>query len=297
MGTVKFISLTYSLKDIIPIISALNLFFQKENLDVALVKIKIDQCVQDLQKLKDEPGAHMLELNGLLDKTTQPSPSYCTHHITGCRENEISSPIRKFIDNLITNINTRFPDTELIVAFAVLAMRPLSVLSQDELLVWGDDQLNVLLAHYGVEKTKEWVEEREKKEKTSPPIVNLEESKKEWGILKRVVLAEMYPRDDMATLWGLIAKYHQGEFPNLILLATLGITLPVHTSGVERGFSAQNVILTSLRNRLSVETQDMLLRVKCSGHCIKTFSFPKALNKYRQKKRQILAREGEDIDS
>ena len=39
IGTLKFVSLTYILMDIIPVVSKLNLFFQKEFIDVAMVKV------------------------------------------------------------------------------------------------------------------------------------------------------------------------------------------------------------------------------------------------------------------
>ena len=40
VATVKFISLAYILMDVIPVVGKLNLFFQKENVDVALVKVR-----------------------------------------------------------------------------------------------------------------------------------------------------------------------------------------------------------------------------------------------------------------
>ena len=48
----------------------------------------------------------------------------------------------------------------------------------------------------------------------------------------------------------------------MVKLGHLSLSYPAHTAGCERGFSAQNHILTPLRNRLAAETQDMLLRVK-----------------------------------
>ena len=39
VASVKFISLTYIMMDIIPHVSKLSLFFQKENVDLALVKV------------------------------------------------------------------------------------------------------------------------------------------------------------------------------------------------------------------------------------------------------------------
>lgn len=48
-------------------------------------------------------------------------------------------------------------------------------------------------------------------------------------------------------------------------LAEIALVLPVHTADVERGFSAQNNILTAKRNRLLTETQNMLLKQKIEG--------------------------------
>ena len=47
----------------------------------------------------------------------------------------------------------------------------------------------------------------------------------------------------------------------MVKLGHLALSSPVHTADCERGFSAQNIVLTPLRNRLSPKTQDMLLRV------------------------------------
>ncbi|CAL8384633.1 unnamed protein product [Gadus morhua 'NCC'] len=44
--------------------------------------------------------------------------------------------------------------------------------------------------------------------------------------------------------WWKQHEYHLPDFPNLTILAQLATTLAVHTAGCERGFSAQNLILT-----------------------------------------------------
>ena len=80
--------------------------------------------------------------------------------------------------------------------------------------------------------------------------------------MKKTVTKQLYPTDNMADLWYLIAKRHAKDFPNMMKLAHLAISSPAHTADCERGFSAQNLLLTSLRNRLSPETQDMLMRVR-----------------------------------
>ena len=61
-----------------------------------------------------------------------------------------------------------------------------------------------------------------------------------------------------------MATHHRDEFPNLVKLAVLALPCPVQTADCERGFSAQNRILTALRNRLKPLTQKKLLFVKLS---------------------------------
>ena len=89
--------------------------------------------------------------------------------------------------------------------------------------------------------------------------------------MKNLVVQEGYPRDKMSSLWGLICKNYKQQFPNLVHLAALTVTAPIHTSDCERGFSAQNQVKTALRNRISSERVDDLLIVKIEGEDLKNF--------------------------
>ena len=57
----------------------------------------------------------------------------------------------------------------------------------------------------------------------------------------------------------------QGEIPNLLKLAALALTAPIHTADCERGFSKQNKIKTFLRNRITPERVNDFITVKCEG--------------------------------
>lgn len=172
----------------------------------------------------------------------------------------------------------RFPDAELLSAFGCLGMRPISLMAGKELEEWGVADLNILVGHFGEEKTTVWMERSEddkqvQKTNTSPPIINRDDCLKEWKEIKTTVIAQGYPRDKFVTLWQLISKFHRASFPNLIKLAEIALVLPVHTADVERGFSAQNIILTAKRNRLLVATQNMLLKQKVEGTKIRDDNF------------------------
>ena len=60
----------------------------------------------------------------------------------------------------------------------------------------------------------------------------------------------------------------------MIKLGQLALSSPADTADCERGFSVQNLVLTSLRNRLTSEHQDMLMRVRLHP----TEDFEKALS-------------------
>ena len=89
----------------------------------------------------------------------------------------------------------------------------------------------------------------------------------------------------MLKLWNLIVTYHHTDFANLSTLARLCLTLAVHTSGCKRGFSVQNSILTSSRNRLKIGVQQKLMHVKLGPG--RTFNFSAALTHWRQQKKPV----------
>lgn len=92
-------------------------------------------------------------------------------------------------------------------------------------------------------------------------VIDPDQTADEWLKIKPLVVKAEYPRDRMVPLWNLIHKYHKDEFPNLITLASLTLTAPIHTADCKQGFSLQNSLKTSVRNRLGSETVDDLMVV------------------------------------
>ncbi len=286
IATVSFISMTYLLMDIIPIVTKLNMFLQKPNIDVALVNVKLDRCISDLTALKETDGQYMQ----MLAKDIVNS-HFRGHQLTPS-SHDLQATKVMFLDKLIDNIDSRFPNTDFITAFGVLGMRPISTCSKEELQTWGDAEMHRLLEHYGEEQKHTWEDEDGKKHtKISPAILSPQETLAEWRELKATVLAVGYHRDDLPTLWHNIAINHRDDFPNMMKLAALCLTLPIHTADCERGFSVQNQILTPSRNRLLPQNQDKLLRIRIEGGESSSFNFDKALDLWRHTKtRKIFAK-------
>uniref|UniRef100_A0ABM0MCB1 non-specific serine/threonine protein kinase n=1 Tax=Saccoglossus kowalevskii TaxID=10224 RepID=A0ABM0MCB1_SACKO len=150
-------------------------------------------------------------------------------------------------------------------------MKPISFCSQKDLETWGNEHLETLVCQYGMPKVSTPLNNQTPV--TVEPIIDAETTRKEWSLVKPLVVKAGYQRDKMADLWGMINKYHKDDFPNLLTLASLALTAPIHTADCERGFSAQNQIKTAAKNRLSSARVDDLLIVKLEGDPIETFDF------------------------
>ena len=123
-------------------------------------------------------------------------------------------------------------------AFGILAMRPVSLLSDEDVIGWRNEKLEQLLQHYGELQTHTWREESDQKDhrrtKTSNPVVNAEAVRQEWGKAKITVLSQDYPRGSIGTFWTMMAEHHRDEFPNLIKLAAFAVSCPMQTADCER---------------------------------------------------------------
>ena len=284
IGHSDFISTTYMLMDILPVITMFS-FFRKQNWMFLLLKYqwktakkhwKAKKCSATVKvpSYLDELKDHMQLKNGKL--------VFKDYHVISKGQRNVNNFKDNFIDSLIEKEDDRFPakDSNLIFSFGVLGMRPLSFLSKDELSTWGDEEIETLITHFGKEQTHKYSDKVSK----ATPLIEADETKKEWTKVKSLVVNCGYPRDMLSILWGLISKYHKDEFPNLLKLSALAITAPIHTADCERGFSCQNITKTALRNRLSPDRVDDLITISTEGKPLEEYDFEKALTHWREKK-------------
>ena len=285
-----FVHVTYLLMDVLPVITKLSLFFQRKDLDLPLIPVQVDLCIKDLQKLKDDgAGMYVQELEKEL--SLESGKMVFKGHVLQGRDN-FKSVKNAFLEELIKNIRSRFPEDEsnIINAYSVLGMRPISFIQKEQLDDWGNDQLEILVSKYGKEQQAAPL----KKGATDhpPPIrakalIDAQATMEEWSQLKPLVLSQGYPRDRFSTLWGLIAKFHGSSFPNLLKLAECALVSPVHTADCERAFSQQNLVKTSLRNRLSPQRVNQLMLIQVEGPAMADFDFDEALLMWKKQPRRL----------
>ena len=290
MAQYEFIATTYMMMDILPIVTKLALIFQKRDLDVALVPVSVKHCLDELDQHLKQTVQHETHLKKLPNELTALGGcryEFKGHNVTVTpnQRKHFLSIASEFVTQLMENIKQRFPQsqTDLLSAFGVLSMRPISFLNGNDLKEWGNDKIEALLGHFGKEIQHETT--------VSTPLVDPTKTREEWGMIKPVVIQEGYPRDNTATLWSLIRQYHEESFPNLLKLSAIAIVLPVHTSDCERGFSLQNRIKVPLRNRISDEALDNQIMIVCEGKTLEAFDFRKAVGEWKAAKNRRLFKE------
>ena len=142
--------------DILRPVMALSLFFQKKDLDIGGVKIKLDATVEELKMLADEKN--LLEKPTMLSQVQEElieidgKLTYKGHEVIKSKSS-FRKAYKEYIEAILRNLQQRFPETELMAAFSVLAMRLISFVPTDKLEHWGKESLEVLLGHFGKDKT------------------------------------------------------------------------------------------------------------------------------------------------
>lgn len=156
-------------------------------------------------------------------------------------------------------------------------VRLMSMYSGEALHNWDNEQINVLIDHFGKENDIKTVRQLNQ-------LNNPEETKKEWYLIIPIVVKCGYQRFKIVELWGIINKLHGQHFPNSLKLAALAVTVLIHTADGKLLLGSQNKIISFLRNRISAERLDGLIMVRCKGGQIGAFEFDKILDDWRQKK-------------
>ena len=269
--------------DVPPHVMELTLIFQKKDLDCSIVPPAIATCVNELTRYKLNQTNPAKPSFLKFSSESPPTCQFKSHKLSASSQSrERFQKIKEeFLVKLINNLNKRFPKEtrDIITACSVLAMRPLSFVPSSDLQTWGNQELEVLLTQF--DRNPADGEGR---------FLDSEAARHEWSLVKHLVLQEKYPRDNMGTLWSIIYKFHKDLFPNLLKVAAVALTLPIHTADCERGFSLQNNLKNCQRSRLLPERLDTLMVNSAEGPPLQEFQFEHVLMKWKaEKSRKIFS--------
>lgn len=284
-----FIKLSYSMMDWLQPIMALSLFFQQKNIDISVVKVNVETCITDLEKMRD--NVNELDKPRYIDTLAQHlRDGSFKGHTVARNANHFETVKRDFLQAMIDNLRQRFPDTEKVARMSVFGMKPLQFLSSKDLETWGNEEVEELADFYTAPQSHPGSDGFEY---VSVPLLECTtgDIMKEWNRCKNIVKSNHYPVHSLNSLWEALANLQQDgslECSNLIKLASIVLTHPVHSCDCERTFSVQNLTQTALRNRLSPDKLSQLMRVKIEGGDMKNFNFLAAVEKWRGEKRRAL---------
>ncbi|XP_063050080.1 uncharacterized protein C17orf113-like [Engraulis encrasicolus] len=269
----KFIALTHTLSDVLPVMDRLNLCFQREDVNLGCISPMVQASVAALTQLKGTPGAeeqgfHCAYMDGKFkDLTVTESSEKHVRTFNNRRE--------QYIGELIESLERRFPrdDLDILKGFDLI-FNPDRYPVSSEMQQYAQHAVKPLMEHYGTLKETETgaVEPLISPEIALRDVVPLMTAVRGYGGLNFLTACETVVRElgDM--------------FPDWAKLAKIACTIPVSSVPAERGFSLQNRIKTSIRNRISEEKVTRLMRISSSGPGLKDFNFPRAAEHFHEMK-------------
>ena len=154
--------------------------------------------------------------------------------------------ILPFIENIINNIEARFEQStlDLLKCFMIFDMKNLTD-NKD----YGEKEIHAIQQHYSND--------------FDDSIIH------EWKTFRAYLLTQRKGGKIMTQREVCVKLVQDGVFkeiyPQLSLAAEIFLIAPISTATVEKDFSIMNRILTKLRNRLSVEHADHLMRISIEG--------------------------------
>ncbi|XP_046327844.2 uncharacterized protein LOC124111963 [Haliotis rufescens] len=251
----------------------LSLQFQKDDIDLAALRPSIDAVIQRLQYLKEDNGPALVQFESQCPRGSREFDGVPISSEAGI-EKQFSNIRAAFLQNLMSELECRFPAvaTDVVTCMSVLSLRGLSFLSEDARKHWGTEQLQNIIDFYSL---------------GDKAFVDAEETLREWSMCKDMVHQQHYPCTSICQLWQILTSRHPDTFPNLCKIAQVAVLLPLQTATVERGFSVQNLIKRSHRNRLSSQRLDTLMQLAL-GPPVREVSLAPAVTKWRRDKKRKL---------
>lgn len=148
------------LKDVLPTLTKLSVFFQKDNVGLASVEPMVKSTIATIQTLRNDLQEELANLPSLkeLNQQVLTSGLYCEEELQQAGANARQVFInagQAFLGNLIENLQERFPSETLDICKALdLVVNPQSLpQSAADIAAHGVDALNKFIEHYGQQKT------------------------------------------------------------------------------------------------------------------------------------------------
>jgi hypothetical protein len=260
----SFVAITYMLADVIPVIEKLNLTFQKDNVNLSVVKPVVRSTIDTLSRLLDHAGEHETQMQASYDQETSTFSNVTLTHTN--YQGQYQRVRRDFIESLVAALERRFPSAEVNVLSALATVFDIERYpEQDRLDTYGQDEMDLLVRHYTA-------------------VINAERARGSFPAFK-VALSNYGVRTFDIACRCVIRQLFE-HFPDFVELAKIALVIPVASVCAERGFSLQNIIKTSARNRLSEGRVNRLMMINWHGRSVSEFDIGSARHVFQTSKQR-----------
>ena len=238
---------TALLIDVLTCIGILSLTFQKDSVNLSSIRHNVDSAISTFRTMRN--GSETV--NTVLQELGNNDGSEVKYKDITIKHNQnltrqFESVRGSFLDKLIENLETRFPENELHILECFDKVFNPKRYPDNNLLAYGRDQLNTLCDHYS-------------------NLVTVERCKGQFLQFKHFVVSHKQDYGDFEKFTKLIFTDYADVYPDLVLLASIALVIPVSSAPCERGFSQQNILKSKLRNRLNPDRLNRLLMIRLNG--------------------------------
>lgn len=259
LSTSLFILITALLVDILTNIGILSLTFQKDSVNIGSIRTNVNTTITTLQGIRQ--GSDTVDT--VLRELGQPGAqgdATSTYMNVQIQDNQnlrrrFESVRSKFIDNLVENLNSRFPRDELDIleSFDNILNPKRYPENKAALRDYGNEHLETLCNHFSTVVNKD---------RCIATFLQFKHLAQSFRLI--------YNFEQFVTV--LLADYSH-VYEDLVKLATIGAIIPVSSAPCERGFSHQNVLKSKVRNRLNPERLDRMLMLRLVGPRLQDMDF------------------------
>ena len=257
----EFVAITALLHDLLQVISKLSKSFQAQSLDLSMIHPLVEATKSSLNDMQRVPSARLAEFLNLIDEQKLEDDGRVDIQyrdvaikVTAAEYTAFFQTKERFIEEVVDNIDNRFPADSMTVLDALGILNPKRCSANPA--VYGNQELQVLLDHYG--------KERNGRNGPVPAVIDEQATRFKWGQLRQL-MALNYRHLSLKEMSKLRMTEHQDLYPNFARLAAIALVIPVANADCERAFSTQHRQKTKLRNRLSNATIEDLTRIEANG--------------------------------
>ena len=261
--TVRFVKMLHFMLDLMDIITETSKIFQREKLTIPEVPDIIQETTMKLMNLKQHIGKHSKEFYDNLTASKQFGDQKIQLKGAAPAAYKEDNDIKKLLENAISYLQSRFENFKEapLVYFKIFNFK-FWHREQEQLALFGGDDVQCIVDHY--------------KEQLSGDEFN--KIPQEWVALKSYVVH--FCGRPLLQVYGELLRDRPARFKNILVLVDLMLTLSPSTAECERQFSSMNRIKTALRNRLSNDSLQALMKINCDGPSDNDFDPEEAINKW-----------------